>query len=315
MARRAQQDPEASLEALLAQSEAICSRSETVLDWAHSGRQTPPAPPDQAPRSLPAPTLPSPRSRRAPSLTTSEVRYEAELAPAVARFLGERGLTVARELCLYPTRRSRRRTVADLAGLQPDADAISRRMKLEGRRVTLAEFWPALLQTLQLAPAVPFRRGDLLERLAADPLAGDMPPARLSRYLRTLRRYGYLRRLGRATYIKRHDYVPVASPGTLAAVELKRHSFRAALAQARSYARVVDLVWVATAGPWDKRGALAQTYRRWGIGALAVDGDRVRQVLAPVPGKGRDPACAPYRRVLEERLVREQVLGRPRAFA
>jgi hypothetical protein len=145
MARRAQQDPEASLEALLAQSEAICSRSETVLDWAHSGCQTPPAPPDQAPRSLPAPTSPSPRGRRAPSLTTSEVRYEAELAPDVARFLGERGLTVARELCLYPTRRSRRRTVADLAGLQPDTDAISRRMKLEGRRVALAEFWPALL--------------------------------------------------------------------------------------------------------------------------------------------------------------------------
>lgn len=316
MARRSQPDPEASLEALLAQSETICSRSETVLDWAHSGRQTVPAPePRPAPTPIVTAATTSRRNRRAGGSKGREVRYEAELAPAVARFLGDRGLTVARELCLYPTRQSRRRTVADLAGLVPDADAVSRRMKLEGRRVTVAEFWPALLQTLQRAPRVPFRRRDLLERLAGDPLAGDMPPARLSRYLRTLRRYGYVRRLGRATYVKRHDYVPVASPGTLAAVELKRHSFRAALAQARSYARVMDQVWVATAGSWETQGSLAQTYRRWGIGALEVDGDRVRQVLAPVAGKGRDPAYAPYRRVLEERLVREQVLGRPRAFA
>ena len=243
------------------------------------------------------------------------MRHEAELAPAVSRFLGDQGLTVAQELCLYPTRRSRRRTVADLAGLVPDPDAISRRMRLEGRRVTLAEFWPALLQTLSLAPDGPFRRQELLGRLGEDPLTRSITAARLSRYLRTLRRYGYLRRVSATTYIKRGDYVGVAAPGSLAAVELKRRSFRAALGQARSYARVVDRVWVATGGQWHADGEAAQEFARWGIGALEVRGDRVRQVLAPEPGKGRDPACAPYRRILEERLVRERVLGRPRAFA
>jgi hypothetical protein len=243
------------------------------------------------------------------------VRHEAELAPAVAGFLGSLGLTMTRELCLYPTRRSRRRTVADLVGLMPDHDAIRRRMRLEGRRVTVAEFWPALLQTLQLAPTIPFGRRHLLDRLADDPLTRSITAGRLSRYLRTLRRYGYLRRVGAATYVKRSDYVPVATPGSLAAVELKRRSFRAALAQARSYARVVDRVWVATGGRWQADGELARAFDRWGIGALEVHADQVRQVLAPQPGKGRDPACAPYRRILEERLIRECVLGRPRAFA
>jgi len=97
-------------------------------------------------------------------------------------------------------------------------------------------------------------------------------------------------------------------------VELKRRSFRAALGQARSYARVVDRVWVATAGRWQRNGEVAQAFAHWGIGALEVRGERVHQVLAPVPRKGRDPSCAPYRRILEERLVRERVLGRPRAF-
>jgi hypothetical protein len=197
----------------------------------------------------------------------------------------------------------------------PDPDAIARRMRLEGRRVTVAEFWPALLETLRCAPEGPFRRRYLLERLDDAPLARSMTAGRLSRYLRTLRRYGYLRLVAPATYVKRAEYVPVAQEGSLVAVELKRRSFRAALAQARSYARVVDRVWVATAGRWQPDDELALAFDRWGIGALEVRGDRVREVLASQPGKGRDKAATPYRRILEERLVRERVLGRPRAFA
>lgn len=311
MARRRSPDSETSLERLLAQSEAICNRSETILGWARhgSGAARPPAPTPATIRPRRA-LQPASRSLAPPA----EVRHEAELAPAVAQFLGDLGLTVAQELCLYPTRRSRRRTVADLAGLVPDPVAIRQRMRFEGRRVTVADFWPALLQTLSLAPAGPFRRQDLLTRLNDDPLTRSISAARLSRYLRILRRYGYLRRVGATTYVKRGDYVPVAVAGSLAAVELKRCSFRAALSQARSYARVVDRVWVATGGRWQRDGEVAQAFARWGIGALEVRADTVRQVLAPEPGKGRDPACAPYRRILEERLVRERVLERPRAF-
>ncbi len=320
MARRRAHD----LEQLLTQSEAICNRSEALLGWAQNGHRMPP---EETPSASQTPSAPAPapapgpsRPRRPPKAagprppTSTEVRHEAELAPAVTRFLCHRGLTVTQELCLYPTRRSRRRTVADLAALVPDPVAIQRRMRFEGRRVTVADFWPALLQTLRHAPTGPFRRQDLLGRLGAVPLTRSISAERLSRYLRTLRRYGYLRRVDRATYIKRGDYVPVATAGSLAAVELKRRSFRAALAQARSYAKVMDRVWVATAGRWQHEGKLAQAFAHWGIGALEIRGDRVRQVLAPQPGKGRDPACAPYRRILEERLVREQVLGRPRAF-
>jgi len=316
MTRRSHFDPDTSLDLLLDQSEAICNRSETLVTWARQGRHSPPRALGQsAPTPAATPARRGPHPASPPRTPRPEVRHEAELAPAVARFLGDLGLTVARELCLYPTRRSRRRTVADLAGLVPDTDAIGQRMRLEGRRVTVAEFWPALLQTLSLAPAGPFRRKDLLARLKADPLTCSITAERSSRYLRTLRRYGYLRRVGAATYVKRSDYVPVAVGGSLAAVELKRRSFRAALDQARSYARVVDRVWVATGGPWQHDGTVAQDFARWGIGALEVRGDQVRQVLAPEAGRGRDPTCAPYRRILEERLVRERVLGRPRAFA
>jgi hypothetical protein len=316
MARRRASEPDTSLEQLLAQSDAICSRSETVLGWARRGRLAPPK--ETSPVEVPAPGTirlrRSPGATAAPRATLPEVRHEAELAPAVTQFLGNHGLTVAQELCLFPTRSSRRRSVADLVGLVPDPVAIGQRMRFEGRRVTVADFWPALLQTLNLAPAGPFRRQDLLGRLGDDPIASSISAARLSRYLRTLRRYGYLRRVDRATYVKRGDYIPVATAGSLAAVELKRRSFRAALAQARSYARVVDRVWVATAGRWQRNTEVAQAFAHWGIGALEVRGERVRQVLAPRPGHSRDPACAPYRRILEERLVRERVLGRPRAF-
>ncbi len=308
MSRRSPAEPDTDLEALLAQSEAICSRSESVLGWAKGAR------PDQPPAPLKSIAPSTPARRPKPRKRIVEVRHEAELAPTVTAYLEKKGLTVARELCLYPTRRSRRRTVADLAGLQPDTDAVARRMKVEGRRVTVAEFWPALLQTLHHAPEVPFRRRDLLELLADDPLGQAISPQRLSRYIRTLRRYGYLRRLSATTYTRRSRYIPVAAQDSLVAVELKRHSFRAALAQARSYARVVDQVWVATAGRWKAKGALARAYSQWGIGALEVHGNRIRQVLAPSPGKGRDPACAPYGRIVAERLVRERILGRPRAF-
>lgn len=322
MARKLHFDSDPVLDRLLAQSEAICNRSESVLDWARHGRRSaPPAPIEAPPAPVPRPVAVVTRPRRAsrpvnpPRTAPAEVRHEAELAPSVAQFLEDQGLTVARELCLYPTRRSRRRTVADLAGLIPDPDAIRERMRLEGRRVTVAEFWPALLQTLSLVPAGPFRRQDLLGRLGADPLTRSITAERLSRYLRTLRRYGYLRRVSATTYVKRGDYLPVARPGSLVAVELKRRSFRAALDQARSYARVVDTVWVATAGAWQPGGEVAQDFARWGIGALEVRGDSVHQRLAPAPGKGREAACSSYRRILEERLVRERVLGRPRAFA
>jgi len=191
------------LELLLAQSEAICSRSETLLGWAHQGRQsparkaTPPVPGPAPVRTLttrplttrPPTTRPhTTRPLRAVRVVDSspanpdEVRHEADLAPAVSRFLSSHGLTVAQELCLYPT-------------LTPDHDAIRRRMRFEGRRVTVADFWPPLLQTLSLAPAGPFRRQDLLGRLGDDPLTRSISAARLSRYLRTLRRYGYLRRV------------------------------------------------------------------------------------------------------------------------
>ncbi len=316
MARRHPSAPETGLDQLLAQSEAICNRSENLLGWARHGQQPPPE--KTPPLSVSGPVAPPPsrpaKAPQSPATTPAEGRYEADLAPTVMRFLMRRGLTVAQELCLYPSRRSRRRTVADLAALVPDHSAIRRRMRFEGRRVTVADFWPALLQTLGHAPAGPFRRQDLLGRLGDDPLTRSISAGRLSRYLRILRRYGYLRRLDRATYIKRGDYVRVATAGSLAAVELKRRSFRAALAQARSYAKVVDRVWVATAGRWQNDGEVAEAFARWGIGALEIRGDRVRQVLAPEPGRGRDPACAAYRRILEERLVRERVLGRARAF-
>ncbi|MFH2007135.1 MAG: hypothetical protein ABI333_11160 [bacterium] len=268
-----------------------------VLTWARTGVASEAAIPPSASTSKPVPT---PR--------------EAELAPAVAHLFELRGLVVARELSVYPTRRSRKRTVADLVALRPDHDAIARRMGIEGRRVTVADFWPALLETLRLMPETDFQRRDLLELLPRSSLTKSMPAGRLSRYLRLLRRYGYLRKVGPRTYRKRSEYIPVAVPGSTVAVELKRTSYRAALAQARSYAQVVDCVYVATAGTWNGQGALAALYRSEGIGALEVHRGEARVVLEPRPGGRRRDPCAAYQDILAERLVREGVLGRPRAF-
>lgn len=253
-----------------------------------------------------------PKPEKAPTPAPAGPRHESALAPAVTAYLRKQGLVVAREVCLLPTTQ-RQRAIADLVALRPDSAAVARRMRLEGRRVTIADFWPSLLKALSLAPSEPFRRGDLAAALRApDGLA--MPLPRLSSHLRRLRRYGYLKRCGRAGYVKRSDYIPVAEPDSLVAVELKRSSFRAGLRQALSYARVATAVWVATAGPWRPGSAVAAAFRRAGIGALQVQGDRVTEVLPPVRGRHTIDSLLPQRLVVEERVVREQVLGRPRAF-
>jgi len=308
-------------------------RSLQVLGWAQTGTSHTPTPPARiAPEPGPGPapaagTAPAPapdstpvpaereRAERERAAPRPGPRLEAELTPVVERWLQERGLVAGREFSVYPSRASRRRTVADLVGVAPQPRAVRARMKLERRRVTLAEFWPALLQCLELAPAEPFRRAELLARLDEHPVTRDMPAARLSRYLRTLRRYGYLRRVDRIRYVRRSPYLEVAAAERTAAVELKRHSFRAGLAQAISYARVVPVVWIAAGSAWPDDPDLTQRLHRFGIGALEVHGQRVRQRVAPVPGLALDPRFAAYRQVLEERVVREQVLGRPRAFA